>query len=153
MNQMWHTHLQSKVEQLKEQGQYRNLHVTEKAEETWLIRNKKKMLNLASNNYLGLAGDERLNEAAIACTRKYGTGATASRLVVGNYPLYEEVEKSICSWRRSRPGRSPDRAPAASSIRPPISCSRPWSMNCRPARRTAGSRDRPGCGRTGSRSS
>ena len=99
MNQMWRTHLQSKVEQLKGQGQYRNLHVTEKAEETWLIRNKKKMLNLASNNYLGLAGDERLKEAAIACTRKYGTGATASRLVVGNYPLYEEVERSICDWK------------------------------------------------------
>ena len=99
MNQMWHVHLQSKVEQLKEQGQYRNLHVTEQSEETWLIRNKKKMLNLASNNYLGLAGDERLKEAAIACTRKYGTGATASRLVVGNYPLYEEVERSICDWK------------------------------------------------------
>ncbi|MEW9178916.1 8-amino-7-oxononanoate synthase [Bacillus mycoides] len=99
MNQMWRTHLQSKVEQLKEQGQYRNLHVTEKAEETWLIRNEKRMLNLASNNYLGLAGDERLKEAAIACTRKYGTGATASRLVVGNYPLYEEVERSICDWK------------------------------------------------------
>ncbi|OJE41450.1 8-amino-7-oxononanoate synthase [Bacillus proteolyticus] len=99
MNQMWRAHLQSKVEQLKEQGQYRNLHVTERSEETWLIRNKKKMLNLASNNYLGLAGDERLKEAAIACTRKYGTGATASRLVVGNYPLYEEVERSICDWK------------------------------------------------------
>ena len=57
------------------------------------------MLNLASNNYLGLAGDERLKEAAIACTKRYGTGATASRLVVGNHPLYEEVERSICDWK------------------------------------------------------
>ena len=31
--------------------------------------------------------------------KKYGTGSTASRLVVGNYPLYEEVERSICSWK------------------------------------------------------
>ncbi|MGN4424500.1 8-amino-7-oxononanoate synthase [Bacillus cereus group sp. MYBK30-1] len=99
MNQMWRTHLQSKLQQLSEQGQYRNLHVTEQAEETWLIRDKKRMLNLASNNYLGLAGDERLKEAAIVCTKKYGTGATASRLVVGNYPLYDEVERSICNWK------------------------------------------------------
>ncbi|KMN44095.1 8-amino-7-oxononanoate synthase [Bacillus sp. LK2] len=99
MNQMWRTHLQSKLQQLNEQGQYRNLHVTEQAEETWLIRDKKRMLNLASNNYLGLAGDERLKEAAIVCTKKYGTGATASRLVVGNYPLYDEVERSICNWK------------------------------------------------------
>ncbi|EEK98930.1 KAPA synthase-II [Bacillus cereus BDRD-ST26] len=87
------------MQQLHEREQYRNLHVTEQAEETWLIRDEKRMLNLASNNYLGLAGDERLKEAAIACTRKYGTGATASRLVVGNYSLYEEVERSICDWK------------------------------------------------------
>jgi len=99
MNQTWRTHLQSKLQQLHEREQYRNLHVTEQAEETWLIRDEKRMLNLASNNYLGLAGDERLKEAAIACTRKYGAGATASRLVVGNYSLYEEVERSICDWK------------------------------------------------------
>ncbi len=69
MNQTWRTHLQSKLQQLHEQGQYRNLHVTEQAEETWLIRDKKRLLNLASNNYLGLAGDERLKEVAIACTK------------------------------------------------------------------------------------
>lgn len=69
MNQTWHAHLQSKLQQLHEQGQYRNLYVTEQAEETWLIRDEKKMLNLASNNYLGLAGDARLKEAAIVCTK------------------------------------------------------------------------------------
>ena len=53
MNQTWRTHLQSKLQQLHERGQYRNLHVTEQAEETWLIRDEKRMLNLASNNYLG----------------------------------------------------------------------------------------------------
>ena len=99
MNQPWRTHLQTKLQQLHEQGQYRNLHETEQAAETWLIRDEKRMLNLASNNYLGLAGDVRLKEAAITCTKKYGTGSTASRLVVGNYPLYEEVERSICSWK------------------------------------------------------
>ena len=41
MNQTWRAHLQSKLQQLHEQGQYRDLYVTEKAEETWLIRDKK----------------------------------------------------------------------------------------------------------------
>ncbi len=68
MNQTWRTHLQSKLQQLHEREQYRNLHVTEQAEETWLIRDEKRMLNLASNNYLGLAGDERLKEV---CYRMY----------------------------------------------------------------------------------
>ena len=69
MNQPWRTHLQTKLQQLHEQGQYRNLHETEQAAETWLIRDEKRMLNLASNNYLGLAGDARLKEAAITCTK------------------------------------------------------------------------------------
>ena len=56
------------------------------------------MLNLASNNYLGLAGDERL-KSCYCLYKRYGTGATASRLVVGNHPLYEEVERSICDWK------------------------------------------------------
>lgn len=68
MNQTWGTHLQSKLQQLHEREQYRNLHVTEQAEETWLIRDEKRMLNLASNNYLGLAGDERLKRS---CYRMY----------------------------------------------------------------------------------
>ena len=45
MNQTWGTHLQSKLQQLHEREQYRNLHVTEQAEETWLIRDEKRMLN------------------------------------------------------------------------------------------------------------
>jgi len=75
--------------------------MTEQAEEPWLIRNGKRMLNLASNNYLGLAGDRRLKEASIVATKEYGVGATASRLVVGNYALYEEVEQSVCDWKET----------------------------------------------------
>ena len=101
MDQTWRAHLQSKIEHLKERAQYRRLYVTEQSEETWLIRNDQKMLNLASNNYLGLAGDERLKEAAMIATNRYGTGATASRLVVGNHPLYEEAETSICNWKET----------------------------------------------------
>ncbi|KEK26056.1 8-amino-7-oxononanoate synthase [Bacillus gaemokensis] len=101
MDQAWRTHLQAKLKCLKKQSQYRRLYVTEHSEETWLVRNGQRMLNLASNNYLGLAGDERLKEASIIATNQYGAGATASRLVVGNYPLYEEVEQSICDWKKT----------------------------------------------------
>lgn len=101
MNQAWYTHFQSKLNRLQEQSQYRRVVVTEQAEESWLIRDGQRMLNLASNNYLGLAGDERLKEAAIEATKQYGVGATASRLVVGNHPLYGEVEQGICDWKKT----------------------------------------------------
>lgn len=101
MEQAWNLHFYASLNRLKEKSQYREVVVTNQAEEPWLIRNGARMLNLASNNYLGLAGDSRLKEAAIEAIRTYGVGATASRLVVGNYSLYEEVEKSICDWKHT----------------------------------------------------
>ncbi|WP_459499581.1 8-amino-7-oxononanoate synthase [Bacillus sp. C1] len=101
MDQLWNLHFQSNLNRLKEKSQYRNVVVTEQADESWLIRNGKRMLNLASNNYLGLAGDGRLKEASIVAIKRYGVGATASRLVVGNYSLYEEVEQSVCHWKET----------------------------------------------------
>ncbi|PEZ02754.1 8-amino-7-oxononanoate synthase [Bacillus sp. AFS018417] len=101
MNPAWEAHFQSKLTSLTETSQHRTLFVTEHAEKTWLVRNGKRLLNLASNNYLGLAGDGRLKEAAMEATKRYGTGATASRLVVGNYPLYEEIEQRICAWKET----------------------------------------------------
>ncbi|WP_410983726.1 8-amino-7-oxononanoate synthase [Bacillus cereus] len=101
MDQTWDLHFHFRLNRLKEKSQYRHVVVTEQAEESWLIRNGKRMLNLASNNYLGLAGDKRLKEASIEATMQYGAGATASRLVVGNYSLYEEVEQSICDWKET----------------------------------------------------
>lgn len=101
MDQTWNLHFHSSLNRLKEKSQYRHVVMTEQAEEPWLIRNGKRMLNLASNNYLGLAGDRRLKEASIVATKEYGVGATASRLVVGNYALYEEVEQSVCDWKET----------------------------------------------------
>lgn len=99
MNPMWKAHFQSKLTSLIDASQHRELFVTVEAQQPWLVRNEKRLLNLASNNYLGLAGDERLKDAAVKATKRYGTGATASRLVVGNYPLYEEVEQCLCDWK------------------------------------------------------
>src|SRR5262249_37756294 len=50
------------------------------------------ILDLASNDYLGLAHDPRVVDAAIAATRDWGTGSTGSRLVTGATQLHEELE-------------------------------------------------------------
>jgi 8-amino-7-oxononanoate synthase len=59
----------------------------------------REMLMFASNNYLGLAGDRRLIDAAINATEKYGTGATGSRLVTGHLALHEELETAIADLK------------------------------------------------------
>ncbi|BAQ60592.1 8-amino-7-oxononanoate synthase [Geminocystis sp. NIES-3708] len=59
----------------------------------------KKLVNFASNDYLGLASDERLINAAIEALQKYGTGSTGSRLLSGHRKLHEDLETAIASWK------------------------------------------------------
>ncbi len=59
------------------------------------------LINFASNDYLGLAGDPRLIEAAVAATRSYGTGSTGSRLLTGHRKLHRELEQAIASWKQT----------------------------------------------------
>ncbi|HEY9704167.1 MAG TPA: 8-amino-7-oxononanoate synthase, partial [Allocoleopsis sp.] len=60
-----------------------------------IILNGEQVINFASNDYLGLAGDQRLIESAIASIKQYGTGTTGSRLLTGNRPLHNELEQAI----------------------------------------------------------
>ena len=61
----------------------------------------REMLMFASNNYLGLAGDRRLIDAAISATEIYGTGSTGSRLVTGHLALHEELETAIADLKNT----------------------------------------------------
>jgi len=59
------------------------------------------VINFASNDYLGLAGDERLMAAAIAAIEEFGTGSTGSRLLSGHRKLHRELEKAIASTKQT----------------------------------------------------
>ncbi|MBL1209874.1 8-amino-7-oxononanoate synthase [Geminocystis sp. GBBB08] len=60
-----------------------------------------KLVNFASNDYLGLSADERLINSAIEAIQKYGTGSTGSRLLSGHRKLHEDLEKAIASWKHT----------------------------------------------------
>jgi 8-amino-7-oxononanoate synthase len=57
------------------------------------------VINFASNDYLGLAGDPRLAAAAIAAIEQYGTGSTGSRLLSGQRPIHRELERAIAALK------------------------------------------------------
>lgn len=59
------------------------------------------LVNFASNDYLGLASDDRLIQAAIAATQTYGTGSTGSRLLSGHRKLHRELEDAIASLKQT----------------------------------------------------
>ena len=56
------------------------------------------IVDLASNDYLGLCGDERLAEAAGAAARTWGTGSTGSRLVTGTTELHIQLERDLAEF-------------------------------------------------------
>jgi 8-amino-7-oxononanoate synthase len=61
----------------------------------------RRLLNFASNDYLGLAGDERLILAAISATKEFGTGATGSRLLSGHRDLHRQLEQAIANLKQT----------------------------------------------------
>ncbi|MBA3542654.1 MAG: 8-amino-7-oxononanoate synthase [Deltaproteobacteria bacterium] len=60
----------------------------------------REVINLASNDYLGLAGDSRIVQATRAALEDSGVGAGASRLIVGNHRHHVELEHQVADWMR-----------------------------------------------------
>src|SRR5688500_16182693 len=61
----------------------------------------KRVVSFASNDYLGLAAHPTVRAAAISAIERFGTGAMASRLVVGTRSLHRELEQAIAEWKRT----------------------------------------------------
>lgn len=57
------------------------------------------MLNFSSNDYLGLANEPRLKEAAIKAVEKFGAGAGASRLICGSLAPHHELEEALANFK------------------------------------------------------
>ncbi len=92
--------IKNKVEQLKNNGVYRTLPINEGACDAVVYIDGKEVINLSSNNYLGLATNERMKKASIDAINKYGVGAGSVRTIIGNNDLYEELEKKLASYKR-----------------------------------------------------
>jgi 8-amino-7-oxononanoate synthase len=60
----------------------------------------REVINFAANDYLGLAGDPRLARAAAAVLDHSGSGAGASRLIVGNHRQHVQLEDAVADWMR-----------------------------------------------------
>ncbi|MEW6087729.1 MAG: 8-amino-7-oxononanoate synthase [bacterium] len=71
------------------------------AQEKYLLINGRRMLNLSSNNYLGLANDKRIIKAAVEALQKYGTSSSASRLISGNIKIHEDLENALAEYFQS----------------------------------------------------
>ncbi|MDN5337388.1 MAG: glycine C-acetyltransferase [Thermotogaceae bacterium] len=88
------------LESLKEAGLFVNIRTLESAQGAWLKINGRDVLNLCSNNYLGLANNERLKEAAKKAVDEWGVGPGAVRTIAGTMKLHEELEKKLAEFKK-----------------------------------------------------
>jgi len=80
---------------------YRSVQTIEGCPGATVLLQGQEVINFASNDYLGLAGDERLILAATAAVQEFGTGSTGSRLLSGHRKIHRELEKAIASLKQT----------------------------------------------------
>ncbi|HEY1464224.1 MAG TPA: aminotransferase class I/II-fold pyridoxal phosphate-dependent enzyme, partial [Terriglobales bacterium] len=92
-------YLTDQLNELKNKGTYFKLRVLEDEQEAVCTFDGKKVINLASNNYLGLTTHPKLREAALEATRKYGVGSGAVRTIAGTMKIHMELEEKIARFK------------------------------------------------------
>ncbi|MFA1821817.1 glycine C-acetyltransferase [Virgibacillus oceani] len=93
------TFLDENLAELKEKGLYNEIETVHGANGPEINIDGKKLINLSSNNYLGLATDERLKEVAKKAVDSHGVGAGAVRTINGTLDLHIELEKKLAEFK------------------------------------------------------
>ena len=92
-------HLTAILNDLRARGTHFKLRVLDDQQAPVCHYDGKQVINLASNNYLGLANDPRLIEASIAATRVFGVGSGAVRTIAGTMRIHMELEERIARFK------------------------------------------------------
>jgi glycine C-acetyltransferase len=93
--------LNENLEDLKGKGLYNVIDPLQSANGPLITINGKELVNLSSNNYLGLATDERLKEAANEAVKTYGVGAGAVRTINGTLEIHLELEEKLAQFKKT----------------------------------------------------
>src|SRR3989475_1876606 len=93
------SYLTEQLDDLKAKGTYFRLRVLEDEQAPVCTFDGRKVINLASNNYLGLTTHPKLREAALEATRKYGVGSGAVRTIAGTMKIHMELEEKIARFK------------------------------------------------------
>lgn len=91
--------LEEELSQLKEAGLYNHIRTLNSPQGAWLDVDGKRVLNLCSNNYLGLANHPQLVEAAKIALDQFGLGPGAVRTIAGTMKLHLELDKRIAAFK------------------------------------------------------
>ncbi|MDB9538226.1 8-amino-7-oxononanoate synthase [Anabaenopsis tanganyikae CS-531] len=93
--------IESSLATIHKANWYRSVQTIQGRPSATVLLAGEEVINFASNDYLGLAGDERLSQAAITAVQQWGTGSTGSRLLSGHREIHRELETAIASWKQT----------------------------------------------------
>jgi glycine C-acetyltransferase len=93
------SYLSDQLNELKNKGTYFRLRVLEDEQAPECTFDGRHVINLASNNYLGLTTHPKLRAAALEATRKYGVGSGAVRTIAGTMKVHMELEEKIARFK------------------------------------------------------
>jgi len=93
------SYLTDQLDELKNKGTHFRLRVLDDEQAAVCTFDGQKVINLASNNYLGLTTHAKLREAALEATRKYGVGSGAVRTIAGTMKIHMELEEKIAHFK------------------------------------------------------
>jgi 8-amino-7-oxononanoate synthase len=89
----------SRLSDLRQQNLFRELRRVDSPQSPRLQIDGQTFLNFSSNDYLGLANEPALKDAAIEAVQKYGAGAGASRLICGSLPPHHELDEALAAFK------------------------------------------------------
>jgi glycine C-acetyltransferase len=93
--------LADEIEELKRQNLYRPMRVLSSPQAAEVVVDGRELINLSSNNYLGLATHPKLKEAALAATRDFGVGSGAVRTIAGDMTIHERLETELAAFKHT----------------------------------------------------
>src|SRR5215813_13772772 len=95
------TYLSTELDTLKQQGVYRHLRILDGEQRAKTTFDRKSVVNLSSNNYLGLTTHPRLREAALEATRRLGVGSGSVRSIAGTMDIHMELERRLAAFKKT----------------------------------------------------
>jgi glycine C-acetyltransferase len=93
--------LSAELDTLKQQGIYRQLRILEGEQRAKTTVDHRSVVNLSSNNYLGLTTHPRLREAALEATRSLGVGSGSVRTIAGTMDVHMELERRLADFKNT----------------------------------------------------
>ncbi len=93
-------YLGEELDSLKKQNLYRNLRILEDEQKAHTTFDHRSVVNLSSNNYLGLTTHPRLRQAALKATETYGVGSGSVRTIAGTMSLHMELERRLAEFKK-----------------------------------------------------